>query len=321
MKSQHRHELQTNELGLLVERFTNWYEENSSRLLVGVLIVAAAIAVGVYVTRSSYARRAEAWAAFAACRSSEEYANVADDFEGTAVGAWARLNAGEGQLQQGIQLMFRDRAAGVAELKEAETRLKGLVDDSGTPKEVRERALIALARLRETASDGDLQPAIALYKQFLTEFPKSVLRATAEQRVDALEAGRSQEFYAWFHKQNPKPADLEKPSDLKESSSEAPATDETKESAETAADKDGPKFPEAPKSAKEPAEGAQTKAPMDAGDTLKEEVKPAEKPEKKVEQGDKPKAKPQEAPKDQPKEEPSDKKTSAESDKTPPAQK
>jgi len=225
MKSKHRHDLQTNELTKLAARLSDWYDEYGSRTLTVLLVAVVVAAVAIYWQRSSQSERAAGWAAFAACRTAEDYANVADDFQGTEVGAWARLHETENHLRQGIQLMFTDRAAGISDLKVAEKGFTSLLSNDATPDAVRERVLIGLARLRETASDGDLQPATQLYQRLLADFPNSVFKEFAEHRLDVLQTASSQEFYAWFHKQNPKPEDIEKPSDF--SATDQPETEKT----------------------------------------------------------------------------------------------
>ncbi|NOX53700.1 MAG: hypothetical protein GXP27_04550 [Planctomycetes bacterium] len=214
MKSQHRHELQTNDLSKLLAKASKWYEQHGSKLTWAVVGVLAIVLIGTYWSRSSRAERAAAWSAFVRCRSPEDFANLAEDYDGTEIAAWARLRAAESQLQQGTVLMFTDRAAGKSELKAAEATFSALLGDETTPSMVRERALIGLAQVRESLADGNLQPAIELYERFVREFPDSVLKEMAQRRIESLKTGGAQAFYAWFAKQNPKPEDLEKPKDL-----------------------------------------------------------------------------------------------------------
>ncbi|HAH45382.1 MAG TPA: hypothetical protein DCM07_11120, partial [Planctomycetaceae bacterium] len=88
-----------------------------------------------------------------------------------------------------------------------------------TKSEIRERALFGLARTEDTMSDGDLKAATELYKKLIQEFPDSIFRKLAEQRVKveegekvaALEQKSTQSFYKWFHAQSPKPGDRQQP--------------------------------------------------------------------------------------------------------------
>ena len=214
MKSQHRHDLQTNELGKLLERITPFFEKYATTrnvlILCGAIVAAAAV---IYRVRDSRALDENAWTNFMSCQSAEDFAKVADKFEGTDVGAWARLNEGEMLLQQGIDLCFTDKAGGMSDLKQAEKAFDGLLKATSVPDKLRERALMGKARFLETASNGDTQSAIAAYSKFVKDFPDSALAQSAKKRIETLEQGHAQEFYAWFHKQNPKPEDRKKPRD------------------------------------------------------------------------------------------------------------
>jgi len=70
-----------------------------------------------------------------------------------------------------------------------------------------------LAKSTEAQSDGDTAKSIEGYAALLNQFPKSIYKAAAEERIESLKSPEAKEFYAWFHKQNPKPADLKKPKD------------------------------------------------------------------------------------------------------------
>ena len=253
MKSQHRHELQTNELSKLAARATEWYEAYHMKAGIVVAVICLVSAVVIYFVRSAQAERAAGWAAFAACRTAEDYANVAEDFAGTDVGLWASLLEAENHLQQGLQLMFTDRPAAISDLKASEKAFETVLNHKSAPAEVRERALFGMAALREAISDGETGSAIELYKKLVNEFPESVYRELAEQRIDDLQSGSSQEFYAWFHQQNPQPKDLDLPSDL-----EVPAGDAKRESAEkennpsNGQPKENVSFPPAPDSSNSP---------------------------------------------------------------------
>jgi hypothetical protein len=77
------------------------------------------------------------------------------------------------------------------------------------PQEIRERALIGLARTLESMSDGSEDDAIKAYETFVKEFPKSEYQADAQSRIGILKSGHGQEFYAWFSKY-PRPKIAEK---------------------------------------------------------------------------------------------------------------
>jgi hypothetical protein len=239
MKSEHRHELKTNELeriasewGHTAERYVH---ENLALLIVAVVVVLVAAGGVVYWRSSSGVTGQQEWREFAdasladGTKAAADYGNVADKYSGTVAGSWARLMEGEMELASGVRSSFTDRAASRSDLKKAQENFEKLIADKATPADVMERALFGLARTKEALPDKNLGPskindaAIEMYQRLLTEFPISMYKGYAEARIAALKTGNAQDFYAWFEQQNPKPADREMPKDLI-----PPSPDETK---------------------------------------------------------------------------------------------
>ncbi|WP_278469226.1 tetratricopeptide repeat protein [Gimesia maris] len=219
MKSEHRHELQTNDLGKLVHQAEPYLETYGVKALVigGVLLV---LVIGYSAWKTSQtSQEAEAWTRLAAANSTEDFENVYDEFPGTNVADWALIHAAESHLQSGVRNSFTDRSAGTRDLTDAKEQFQKLLDSSSTRPEIRERALFGLARTEESMSDGDLKNATELYKKLIQEFPDSIFRKLAEQRVKpvdgekvaALEEEGTKNFYKWFHEQSPKPGDRQQP--------------------------------------------------------------------------------------------------------------
>ena len=213
MKSEHRHELQTNDLSKLIDRIGPFFEVYGNRILLGLAAAILLLAGGVWWSKTSTERVASAWAELLGSGTPEELFAVAEDHEGTTAAGWARLQAAEGYLFQGLQTMFTHRSAAVAELEKAKEAFSALLADKGISDRVRERALIGLARTLETLSGRDTQPAIGAYEKFVAEFPDSIYAEMAGERAKALKTGGAQEFYAWFAEQNPQPEDRSLPQD------------------------------------------------------------------------------------------------------------
>jgi len=213
MKSEERHELQTNELDKLMKRATPFFEQYGSKILLGLCAAVLVLSVGVYMVRSSTAGKSAGWTDLYSARSPEDFANVADDYEGTDVGAWARLQESESYLRSGVRLAFTDRAAGNSDLNQAKEGFQKLLSDSSVPPVVRERALFGMARSLESTSGSDTAKAVAAYEKFASEFPDSLYAPSAKKRKDVLETGGAKEFYAWFQEQTPEPSDRGGPMD------------------------------------------------------------------------------------------------------------
>lgn len=219
MKSEHRHDLQTNDLSKLMVQAEPFVEKYGVKAVVaaGVIFV---LVLG-YLTWSSNrtGQEAEGWTRLAACTSTADFETVAEDFSGTKVAQWALVHAAESHLQSGIRSSFTDRSAGDRDLGDAKEQFQKLLDSAGTLPEIRERALFGMARTEESMSDGDLKNATELYKKLIQDYPESIFRKLAEQRVKPVEGEKvavldqeeTKNFYKWFHAQNPKPGDRQRP--------------------------------------------------------------------------------------------------------------
>ena len=164
-------------------------------------------------TRTSSSRSEAAWAQYSQARSAEDFGNIADVYSSTEVGTWARLGEGERLLDSGISLMFTDREGALGDLKKADEAFRKVLGNRSGPDVARERASWGLAKSTEAQSDSDTTKAIEGYTALLSQFPKSIYKAAAEERIESLKSPDAKEFYAWFHKQNPKPPELKKPKD------------------------------------------------------------------------------------------------------------
>jgi hypothetical protein len=201
MKSEHRHELQTNELGKFTEKLGSFLEVHGNRLMIGICVVSLVASGIIYWVRTTRNTDAAAWREL----SSAIAANKADDFKdvwnahrGTPAGLWARLREGESRLSLGVQRLFDNLEAGTTDVQKARDAFKNVIDDRKSPTEARERALIGLGRALESLSEPT--DAVKAYKSLLSEYPSSIYKTDAEERIAVLEKGSGQEFYAWFAK-------------------------------------------------------------------------------------------------------------------------
>jgi len=217
MKSEHRHELKTNELQRLTSQLTQTLEPYVNQILIAVVAISVVAGGAIWFARQSGSASEAGWTRLGSAASAEDYANIADDFSNEPVGAWARLLEAEMHLATGIQLAFSDRGAALSDLKEAQESFEKVLAFDGLPSEVRDRALYGRARTLETLSDGDTSAAIAAYERLQQEVKTKaytvLYRQEAATRIEELKRGRGQDFYAWFQKQNPKPEDRAQPLD------------------------------------------------------------------------------------------------------------
>ncbi len=213
MKSEQRHELQTSELDKVAAKIEPFMRQHGTNMLLGLVAILLVTAGTIWWVRSSGSAAQQQWTKMLTSTTTEDFAGVAEEFSGTDAGHWAKLIHAERMLGQGIQLSFSDRSGSDRDLEQAEAEFREVLEVSqGTPA-MRERALYGLAVTLETTSNADTGPAISAYEQLLKEFPDTVYKNLANNRVEDLKKGGVQQFYAWFDEQNPKPEDREQPTD------------------------------------------------------------------------------------------------------------
>src|SRR5579863_5197894 len=110
MKSEHRHELKTNELERIASEWGRVSEEyvhkHTNQILIAAAVVVVAIIALVYWRFSTGSVDTQAWQALSNASTPADFGTVADKYAGTPVAAWARLREGEAQLSSGIRLLF-----------------------------------------------------------------------------------------------------------------------------------------------------------------------------------------------------------------------
>ncbi len=212
MKSEHRHDLKTNELGRVIERTKPFLDRYSNYLLIGLGVIVLIVVVAYFRSISTSSGEL-AWGGILQAETAEHYATIADDYPKSQAAGWARLREAESHLSNGIRLTFSDRDGALSDLKKAREEFEQVVENESLPADIRVRAQFGLARTLEVLSDGTNEDAIAAYEKVRRDFDDSVYSYLADQRITQLGKAESKEFYAWFHKQHPKPADRKQPND------------------------------------------------------------------------------------------------------------
>lgn len=219
MKREERHKLHTHELERLTSSAGRFFEKYGTRILFGVLAVLVAVFGLWYVLGRSGRTRAAATtellqAVYSSERQDEAFSNFAEKsrYQGTPLVELARLNAAWLELERGVREMFQNREAGLRSLKSAREKLEAVLhsdaaDESEGNRTIRERALFGLAVAQESLAGKDTSEALATYKQLLDEYPDSIYKKQASERIEALQRGRAGEFYAFFSQQTPRPED------------------------------------------------------------------------------------------------------------------
>ena len=206
MKSERRHDLQSNELantlGSGIEKVQPF-----SQYIVGGVVIAALLAVG-WGVYTSFARKnaAAAWTEYYFTLNSgdaELFKAIADKHPGSAAAIWAEQTAGDEYLADGIDALYKDRGQGVELLKKAISSYEAVNSTAQQP-ELRTRAVLGLAQAHESL--GEIDKAKALYQQVITDGLQPAITTVATNRVAFLNSQTGKEFYAWFNKLKPSPA-------------------------------------------------------------------------------------------------------------------
>lgn len=211
MKTERRHELQTNELAIWLNKWIEQIKPYSKGIL-GALIVVVVAFVAVYlVNERNEKSRSLAWTAyFNAFESgdSEAFQQVGTSYPGTGAALWALQSAGDAALAAGAGQLFRDRDAANEELESARDAYQQVVkqvDETDLSAEARQmlkqRALFGLGQALESL--GDFTDAEAQYQAILDEFPDAVAAGLAKDRLDALKQQSTRDWYAWLAQQKP----------------------------------------------------------------------------------------------------------------------
>lgn len=205
MKSEHRHELQTNDLNKYAEESIGFFRKYGNHIMIVVCIVSIAASALIYWQRVSNTRLEQAWSDLAFATQPAEFQFIVSDpsLSKTPAAPWARLQESDGRMHEGIRLMFTDRERAVREVEAAQNGYQDLLARTGVDPLIRERALFGHARALETLSDGKLDGAIEAYEKVLKEFPESLYKPMIDQQVKDLRGGTASSFYAWFAKQKP----------------------------------------------------------------------------------------------------------------------
>jgi hypothetical protein len=314
MKTQRRHELQTNQLADRIGVYIQKVRPYQKPILYGLATVAVLGGAVLYLSSLQQAKAGASWEDYFGAmveQQPEALAEVARLHSGSTAALWARQAAGDMKLSTGAMLLFRDRNEARKNLKDAEKEFLAVEQDGARYPMLLQRARYGLAQVYESLCEVD--KARDYYKKVASAEPDSALGQLAQRRHDEIAGQDPERWFAWFEKQVPKtpvapvsatgqepstPFDLEAPAETPDLPSlggdmkPAPATDAKPEAAPEAQ-------PATEPAAKPAAEPEATPAPQpEEKPAPATEAKPVAEPEAK------PAAEPEAAPAPQPEEKP-----------------
>ncbi len=214
MKSDRRHELQQNELANYLGRINRSIEPYSRiiAIVVGAAILGT-IAYGLYNSKNTGERSDATLQLIQATGSgdAEVLAQVGDNFPDTPAGVWSRLYQANEYLGEGIRTLFINRGNAEETLDQARITYQEALDASTDPL-LRSRANFGIARASEAR--GDIDAAIAAYKDCIAANESEAMIKKAQERIDSLSTPETQKFLVWFSEQDFSPADPSLPPSL-----------------------------------------------------------------------------------------------------------
>jgi tetratricopeptide (TPR) repeat protein len=206
MKAERRHELQHNEVAdwvaATIERVKPY-----SRAIVAVAVAGTVLLVAyVVLSGRSQRKQSDAWNDYYQAIQAESK-DVATDLESVArqhssvpAGLWAEVALADLKLGEGIESLFREKQAAQSKLRSAIQHYQTVLEEADDALLVA-RARYGLARAYESL--GELKQAREVYEQVVGSSGTNAYVSVAKERLNDLERSSTQDFYAWFGKQEP----------------------------------------------------------------------------------------------------------------------
>ncbi|MBI2480204.1 MAG: hypothetical protein HYV60_16695 [Planctomycetia bacterium] len=205
MKTDRRHELQTNVLADWIGKHLQQSQGYAKTVLAVILLVAAAAIAGMFLAKDQAARSQVSWNQFFQAfgeRDPEALELVAAANQGTTASVWAHLAEADLRLAEGIGDLYTNRDNAKQNLAAAERNYLA-VDSAAKEKILRERAWFGLGQTYESLAD--LDKAKEFYGKLVSSAPGSALGKEAKRRFDALGDPATAKWYNWFANQTPRP--------------------------------------------------------------------------------------------------------------------
>jgi hypothetical protein len=205
MKTDRRHELQTNVLADWIGKHLQQSQGYAKTILAVILLVAAAAIAGMFLAKDQAARSQISWNQFFQAfgeRDPEALEAVAVATQGTTASVWAHLAEADLKLAEGIGDLYTNRDNAKKNLTEAERNYLA-VDHAAKEKILRERAWFGLGQTYESLAE--VEKAKEFYGKLVSSAPTSALGKEAKRRSDALGDAATVKWYNWFANQTPRP--------------------------------------------------------------------------------------------------------------------
>jgi hypothetical protein len=205
MKSDRRHELQTNELADWLGERLDMLRPHATAIALGAFIVVVLIFGGAWYFKTENTAAAKDWgdyfSAFNQREPSVALEKLAKERSGTSTAMWAMQAVGDMNLAQGSTMLFSDRAEAQKLLQKAEATYK-LVEAGATDPTLKSRAQIGLGKVYESLCQPE--KAGEYYEKVATALKDTAIGKTAAEDAQRMKDERQVALLAWFAAQQPK---------------------------------------------------------------------------------------------------------------------
>jgi hypothetical protein len=198
MKTERRHELQSNELADFLTDVGEKAKPYAKGLLGVALAALVILSAYFYLSQRAHSEDAQSWNdAWQAIdsRSDELLREVIKKYPNKPAALWSQLVLADDELSRGVAGLFAQRSAGRDLLTSAVDDYRYVAEHSTLPL-VREQALYGLGRSEESLNE--LTKAREAYESVAKSYPNGPYAKRAEQRLAQLSRDSAKVFYDWF---------------------------------------------------------------------------------------------------------------------------
>lgn len=203
MKTERRHELQTNELADTLGTFISRVRPYSRLIAAGLVAIVMLLAAVGYVKAKSTARESVGWEQFFQGffeQDEERLVSTAEGYNGTTAAIWARLTMADINLYDGSARLMTDKAGAKDLLLQAGTNYRTVLNEAKQDL-VLQRAHLGLGRTYE--AQNQLDQARREYGTLIKQWPDTALAQVARDRTANLDRPATKHFYDWLAKYSP----------------------------------------------------------------------------------------------------------------------
>jgi hypothetical protein len=204
MKTQRRHELQTNVLADYLGKQIQEIRPHARTITIAILAVLVVALGYMYFSGQRQAKAGVAWSDYFKAvgnRDANSLEEVSKLHAGTAAALWAHQAVGDLKLAEGAGRMYTDRKESARVLREAEEHYRAIEKATSAPPLLTERAYFGLAQVYET--DNDLAKAKNYYEKVARAGRDSALAKAAKRRGEQLSDKDVESWCNWFEHQEP----------------------------------------------------------------------------------------------------------------------